>query len=92
MSELVTIKAEIRTETGKNNCRRILTAGKIPGNILDKTKSTLITLDPKLLSTAWKAGKTFNLDFAGQVRTVIIKELQINPIKRTALHVDLMYS
>jgi large subunit ribosomal protein L25 len=91
MSELITIKANARTEIGKNYCRQLRVQGKIPGNIMNKTQATMIELDPKFLSVAWKSGKKFNLDFNGDVRAVFIKELQINPVKRTALHVDLMY-
>lgn len=90
-TQLLSIHGRLRSGTGKGICRRLRAEGKIPGNILDNSKSTPIELDEKLLSKAWKGGKQFRLNLEGQERVVRIQELQINPVKRTALHVDLMY-
>ena len=89
--ELLKIDGKLRSATGKGVCRRLRAEGKIPGNILVNSKSTPIELESKLLSKVWKSGKQFSLNLDGQERTVRIQELQINPVKRTALHVDLMY-
>ena len=92
MSEMVTINAIKREETGKSACRQIRKAGLIPGNIIGKTAgtSTMIKLDPKYLPHAWKGGKKFNMVFEGKTSVVKIQELHINPVKRNALHVDLI--
>lgn len=50
----------------------------------------MIEIDPKFLSVAWKGDKKFTLHLEGKEIPVIIKELQINSVKRTPLHVDLM--
>lgn len=94
MSALITIKGRLRKEDeqGKNYCRRLRLQGEVPANLMDKTKSTPIALEAKLLSSAWKNGKTFQLDLDGGVRAVIIKELQIDAVKRDAVHVDLMFA
>ena len=94
MSALITIKGRLRKadELGKNVCRRLRLRGEVPANLLDKTKSTPVALEAKLLSLAWKNGKSFQLDLEGASKTVIIKELQIDAVKRTALHVDLMFA
>ena len=89
--ELVKIEGRLRTATGKGVCRRLRAEGKVPGNILENAKATAIELDGKWLSKAWKSGKKFNLVLDGQEKTVRIQELQINPVKRSAVHVDLMY-
>lgn len=91
MSDLVTIEATRREVKGKNNCRKLRSAGLIPANLLDKSGALSLQLDPKWLPKAWKSGKQFNLTFEGKTRLVKIQELQINAVKRTALHVDLMY-
>jgi len=91
MSERVIIKAEPRQETGKNHSRKLRRQGLIPANIIGKD-ATLISLDPKWLSKAWKADKHFDLELAGATRTVKIHELHVHPVKRTALHVDLMFA
>lgn len=90
-TELVTIAGTARTKTGKGNNHKLRTAGKIPAVLCDAGKSTLLELDPKLLSRAWKqAEKTFVLDFNGSKQNVFIKELQLDHVKRLPLHVDLM--
>jgi len=91
MSDLVTISAEKREEKGKGYCRKLRAKGLIPANIIGKAASTSIELDPKWLSKAWKSGKQFNLELGGETKLVKIQELQLNAVKRTAVHVDLMY-
>ncbi len=91
LAELVTIEGEVREVTGKGVCRKIRAQGMIPANIIGGTKSTLISINPKWLSKAWKTGKEFNLVLGGNTRKVKIHELQINAVKRSAVHVDLMY-
>ena len=91
MGDLVNIPGKLRLEKGKGSCRKIRAKGELPGNIIDKVKSTPISLDPKWLSVAWKGGKTFNLELDGQSKHVKIQELQVDPVTRKPLHVDLMY-
>ncbi len=87
----ITIDAKQREKAGKNHCRKLRATGKIPAILLNKGKSTAIELDPKWLSKAWKADKKFSLNLDGVAKMVVIKELQVDPVTRTALHVDLMY-
>lgn len=91
MDALITIEATNREKTGKGHNRKLRKAGKIPANLLVKGQATSIELDPKWLSRAYKTGKRFNLAYNGATKTVIIKELQIDAVKRTAVHCDLMY-
>jgi large subunit ribosomal protein L25 len=87
---LVTIEATERTQGGKGYARKIRKAGKIPAILNSKGQSTRLELDPKLLPKAWQSeGRKFTLTFKGQSRVVRISELQIDPVKRLALHVDL---
>jgi ribosomal protein L25 (general stress protein Ctc) len=91
--ELVTIEATERTGTGKGYCRKARKAGKLPANLVSKGTSKLIEFDPKFLSKAYKSeGRFFNLKFGGETRKVHIQELQIDAIKRTPYHVDLVYA
>lgn len=86
------IEASERTGTGKGYNRKLRVAGKIPANLIQKGKSTSLELNPKLLSKAWQSeGRKFHLKLESGVKEVTIKELQIHPVKRTAIHVDLMY-
>lgn len=92
MSTLVTIKGRVRRteECGKNVCKRLRRAGELPGNLISKTESTAIALHPKFLSVAWQNGRKFTFECEGKSSQVFIKELQIDPIKRTPIHVDLI--
>ena len=94
MSELVTIEGKPRETSGKGACRKIRKDGAhVPGNLMHNGKSTPIELDAKLLPKAYKhPEKKFTLSLNGVAKTVVIKELQLNHIKRRALHVDLMYA
>jgi ribosomal protein L25 (general stress protein Ctc) len=89
--QLIAIDAEVRTKTGKNENRRLRALGKVPGVLCDNGKATSIELVGKLLSKAYKSeGRKFNLNFNGKVQAVVIKELQLDHLKRLALHVDLV--
>ena len=87
----VTIEAALRTGTGKSYTNKLRRAGKIPAVLLENGKSTILELDPKLLSKAWKTGgRKFDMVLEGKTVAVKIQELQLDPVKRVALHVDLM--
>ena len=89
--ELITIAASAREPGGKSQARKMRRDGKIPAVILAKGGNTNIELDPKWLHKANKAeGKIFNLSLAGKTHKVKIQELQLDPVKRVALHVDLI--
>lgn len=89
--ELITIEATAREPGGKSQARKLRKANLIPGVILAKGGNTNIQLDPKWLHKANKAeGKAFNLSFGGKTSKVKIQEVQLDPVKRVALHVDLI--
>lgn len=87
----VTIEAQLRTGSGKSYTNKLRRAGKIPAVLLETGKATNLELDPKLLPKAWKfGGRKFNMVLDGKTIPVKIQELQVDPVKRHALHVDLM--
>ena len=87
----ITIEATLRTGTGKSYTHKLRKAGKVPAVLLDKGNSTLLELDPKQISKAWKSGdRKFNMVFNGQTTLVKIHELQVDPVKRYCVHLDLM--
>lgn len=86
----ITIEATVRSRSGKSYTHALRRSGRIPAVLNHKGQSTLLELDPKLLSKAWKDnGRQFNLEFQGTSKKVRITELQLDPVKRLALHVDL---
>lgn len=88
----ITIEAALRTGTGKSYTNKLRRAGKVPAVLLEKGKSTLLELDPKQLPKAWKSNeRKFNLVLNGKTSAVKIQELQVDPVKRYCVHVDLMH-
>ncbi|MEN9834251.1 MAG: Ribosomal L25p family [Pseudomonadota bacterium] len=86
----VSIEATLRTGLGKSYTRKLRRNGKVPAILNSKGQSTMLELDPKLLSKAWRdCDKQFDLLVDGKSQRVRITELQIDPVKRLALHVDL---
>lgn len=92
-SKDILIEGVERTMVGKGNAHKLRKTGHIPAVLNHQGKSTLLAIDPKLLSKSWTQNeKKFTLTFKGQSRTVKITELQIQPVSRAALHVDLAYA
>lgn len=90
MEDLVTIQGFKRENTGKGYCRKLRKQERTPANLLGVSKEeSLLELDSKWLSKAWQNGRKFNLKLSDKEVTVSIKELQISPVSRQALHVDL---
>jgi large subunit ribosomal protein L25 len=92
MPEIV-VAAEPRTETGKNENRRLRAKGLIPGTLYGASqKPTAVSVSPKEITTILRsaAGENtlFDLDLGGQKRKVILKEFQVEPVKGSLLHAD----
>ena len=91
MSELLTIEGKIRTETGKSVARKIRKRGWIPGVVTKIDKGFSIELNPHKLGKVYQsAERTFLLDLAGDVQKMKIHEVQLDPVKRVPVHVDLL--
>lgn len=86
---LVTIEGFAREGRGKSYTRKARKAGRVPGVLNCKGKSLVLEIEPKLLSKAWQNDRQFNLSMNGVTKKVKITELQLHPVKRVALHVDL---
>jgi large subunit ribosomal protein L25 len=92
MPEIV-VAAESRTETGKNENRRLRAAGKIPGVLYGSGKApTPVAVSPKeigaILKSASGENTLFDLEIEGGRRKVILKEFQVEPLKSRLLHAD----
>lgn len=88
----IVIEASERSGTGKGYARKLRRAGKIPGVLLLKGEGKPIELDPKLLPKVWKnESREFTLKLGSETKQATITDLQIDPVKRLALHVDLKY-
>jgi len=97
MAEQLKLSATIRKEKGKCVARRLRQKGMLPAVIYGhKTPSTPLVIDSKQLRKVIVGGKSerkllsLSIEENGEPteKTVMIKELQINPVKRHYLHVD----
>ncbi len=91
----VDLKGEIRTAMGKGEAKRLRRARRIPGIVYGGSQGPVpVVVDPRELLAAIGAGENvlINLSLgkeeAGQRHMVILKELQLDPVKGRPLHAD----
>jgi len=91
------LNVELRQNAGKGVARKLRAAGRIPGVCYGAGAETLhIQLDPAALERALRASSAgintlFGLAGASELRgkSVLVKELQRDPVKGSLLHADL---
>jgi large subunit ribosomal protein L25 len=92
MPEIV-VPAESRSETGKNENRRLRGRGMIPGVLYGMGKAAVpVAVSPReigaILKSASGENTLFDLDLGGTRRKVILKEFQREPLRGQILHAD----
>ena len=97
--EKVSLAAQWREGKGKEDARRLRNQGLTPAVVYGQRAETIpVTLNPQELAKVLHGGAgertLINLTIEGLkdgpiTKTVILKEKQIDPMKRTWLHVDL---
>jgi len=92
MADLV-VQAENRTEFGKNVSRRLRAQGLIPAVVYGGDFGTVhVSVDPaeivRILSSESGRNTIFKLEVGDQLAEVLIRDLQIDPVKGTLVHAD----
>ena len=93
--ESANVDVVLRTDTGKGAARKLRHAGKVPGVLyVEGGKSQPILLDAFLFETLRRSGahhRLLDLRFADGTPTIkaLLREMQIHPVSREVLHVDL---
>lgn len=89
------LKLNVRTATGKGPNRQSRAVGKIPAVVYTKGKPpVLVTAEPKAVVSILQSplGRNSAIDLhvegEGAPRLAIIKDYQLNPVKRTLEHID----
>jgi large subunit ribosomal protein L25 len=91
------LMAEIREGIGKGMARKLRAKGLIPAVFYGpRSKSISLVIDPKELARAFQteAGENVLIDLEirkgdqSDRKVVMVKDLQIDPLQRTALHTD----
>jgi len=93
--ENLSLDVTTRTITGKGPARQARRAGKLPGVLYGMGKSQGVIVDPrtiqKLLMSEGGRNTVMTLKGAGvDGKKAMIKDFQIDPVKRNLLHVDLL--
>ena len=95
MADKIIVKAEKRSEFGKNVNRRLRADGKVPVVVYGGgTESVSAAADLKdlaaILRTDVGVNAVFSLDIAGEgINDVIFQDRQIDPLKGRLIHADL---
>jgi large subunit ribosomal protein L25 len=91
------LKAEIREEVGKGSSRKLRARGMIPAIFYGpRTKTIPLMINPKELAKTLQteAGENVLIDLdirkgdQSDRKVVMVKDIQINPLKRVTLHTD----
>jgi large subunit ribosomal protein L25 len=94
MAESQVIKAEQRPARGKSGARAVRREGRVPGVIYggDVAEHEPISLDSNELSKIIARGRflasVFELDVGGRKTKAIPREVQLDPVRDTPVHVD----
>lgn len=94
--DIVNLKAEDRTETGKSGAKRLRSQGKLPVNLYGyKTDTSSLVVEAHEFERIMRthAGSNFimKLEIDGRDdSSVIVKEIQRHPVKGKMIHVDLL--
>lgn len=95
MSELsdLTIKVAPREQTGRQACKKLRFAGRIPAVLYGKDVNKSFSIDDREMRILLRqaSGTTSLLRLLGEKgedELVLIKELQTDPIKNSILHID----
>lgn len=93
--ETLSLNISPRTTSGKGPARRARREGKLPGVLYGMGKSQSITVDSKpiLKLLLEEGGRNRVMTLAGDGlsgKQAMIKDFQIDPVKRHLLHVDLL--
>jgi large subunit ribosomal protein L25 len=94
VQQLSEIKASVRGRSGTGGARSVRRDGAVPGIVYGGGKDPqAITLNTRELGLLMQRGRflstIFELDLDGAKQQVIPREVQVDPVKDTPLHVDL---
>ncbi len=95
MSEETIFSAEPRERAGKGPNRAVRRTGRIPGVIYGGQEAPqMVSLDVPQIAKAHSTGKMmsrlYEVELGGKKTRVIPREVQVDPVHDTPIHVDLM--
>lgn len=89
----IELAAEPRTDLGKEKCRKLRAANRLPGNlyggVLDEARAISLDLhETEKLVKAHGRQADYTMQLEGQKYPVQIQEIRYEPIHKRFLHVD----
>ena len=95
MSEIASIPAQMREQTGKGPARAARRAGRVPAIIYGARKDpVMITMDPRDVTRELRTGHflstVYQIDLGGKTERVLPRDVQFDPISDDAMHVDFL--
>ena len=86
----ITLKGEVRDQFGKGVARRLRVANKIPATIYaGGNQPVFVTLPMKETTLALRhTNALFTINYGGESKIAVVKDVQRNPVKRIVEHVD----
>jgi large subunit ribosomal protein L25 len=94
LDKSILLEAKSREERGKNATRRLRAQGLVPvtvyGGGKDAASTSIVKREFAALLRTHGRNKIITLDFDGTTTPVKIADLQVDPIKGTLIHADLM--
>jgi large subunit ribosomal protein L25 len=92
--DTILLVAKRREERGKNATRRLRAQGLVPVTVYgggeDAASTTIVKREFTALLRTHGRNKIFTLNYDGSTTPVKIADLQVDPIKGTLIHADLM--
>jgi large subunit ribosomal protein L25 len=90
----ITLNAELRTESGSAAAGRLRAAGRLPGVVYGNgSEPVSISFDHHEVSLAFKTMESrtepFTMVLNGKSHTVKLQEIQRDPVRRSARHLDI---
>ncbi len=87
------VQATVRETVGKNENRRLRAGGRIPGVVYGRGITPIaVSVDPRdihrILHSDTGRNTIFKLDVNGTSRDVLIRDMQLDPLRDTLLHAD----
>lgn len=95
MSSVLTIEAQIRQAHGTAGARTTRREGLVPGVVYGQNKENqFISIDPRSIEKElYKPGffsRLFDLSIEGKSQFVLVKDVQLHPVKDVPMHIDFM--
>lgn len=86
----ITLEGEVRDQFGKGVARRLRVANKIPATIYaGGNQPVFVTLPMKETTLALRhTNALFAINYGGDSKIAVVKDVQRNPVKRIVEHVD----